>query len=85
MVLLIEDTVVGDEVLDSPVGGVLLVYACAVDIVRIGIVDTCTSETATLGVTIVKTYIDAIAQAFYPWTLNLSKQGVLAPTSLAFA
>ena len=67
--MLAKCVIVGKQVLNSPVTGLVLVYRTAVNSVGILVVNTSTGEATTLRATEVQTNVDAIAQTLNPWAL----------------
>ena len=75
--LLSEYAIIGQEVLNSPVAGLVLIDRTTVDGIGILVVDTSTSETTLLGSTDVETDVHTVRQTLDPWALQLSEQRVV--------
>ena len=83
--MLAKCVIIGQQVLNSPVTGLVLIYRTAVHGIGILVVHTRTSETTLLRRTEVQTDVDAVAQTLNPWALHLAEQGIIRTNTLVLA
>ena len=77
--------IIGEQVLNSPVTGLVLINRTTVHGVGILIINSCTSEAALLRRTEVQTDVDAVAQTLNPWALHFAEQSIIRANTLVLA